>query len=336
MKAIVLKGYGGIENFQMEDVDDPVLTEGTVKVRLKAAGFNPIDYQMRKGGSESKLLRSPILGREMSGIIVKVHDRDSKFKAGDEVYSYVSNLGSNGAYAEYIVLPEEIVSIKPKTLNFNEAASIPVAGLTAIQTVERLSPASNDSVFISGGAGGVGSMVIRLLLHKGITRIFTTAGNADSREKILSYGIADKSIIDYKERGVAERLISLNGNHKFDFCIDTVGDSMSEICAEVLKVNGVYADVTFLATDSARAKLFNKGTTVVNVSNYAYGIEGDREKMKYYHNKLDLLKQQLDNKSLPLTTVKNIGKLSVETVREAHVLLESNQSNGNKLVMEID
>jgi len=336
MKAIVLKGFGNIDNFQMEDVDDPILTEGTVKVKLKAAGFNPIDYQMRRGGTESKLLRSAILGREMSGIIVGVHTMGSKFKVGDEVYSYVGSLGSNGTYAEYIVLPEEIVSIKPETLNFCEAASIPLVGLTAIQAVERLSPESNDSIFVSGGAGGVGSMVIRLLMHKGITRIFTTAGSTDSRAKILSYGIAEKNILDYKEMGVTERLISLNDNHKFDCCIDTVGDQMSEICAEVIKINGVYADIATLTTDSARATLFDKGTTVINVSNYAYGIEGDREKMKYYHNKLDYLKQQLDDKTLPLTTIKIIGTLSVETVRKAHILLESNQSNGNKLVMEIN
>jgi NADPH2:quinone reductase len=295
MKAIVLKEFGNTENFQMEDVDEPILAEGTVKVKLMATGFNPIDYQMRRGSAESKLLRSAILGREMSGIIVGVHAMGSKFKVGDEVYSYVGSLGSNGTYAEYIVLPEEIVSIKPETLNFCEAACIPLVGLTAIQAVERLSPESNDSVFVSGGAGGVGSMVIRLLIHKGITRIFTTAGSTDSRAKILSYGIADKNIIDYKESGVTDRLVRLNDNHKFDFCIDTVGNDMSEICAEVTKINGVYADVTFLTTNSARATLFDKGTTV-----------------------------------------KIIGTLSVETVRKAHILLESNQSNGNKLVMEIN
>ncbi|MBC7915259.1 MAG: NADP-dependent oxidoreductase, partial [Pyrinomonadaceae bacterium] len=171
MKGIVLNDFGDTDNFSLEEIETPKITEGTVKVKIKATAFNPIDYQMRKGGTESKLLRTQILGREMSGIIEEVHQTVTGFKIGDEVYSYVSNLGSNGTYAEYVVVPTEIIALKPSNITFEQATAMGLVGLTAIQTIQKSNIQKDSLVFITGGAGGVGSMLIRLLLQQGIKNI---------------------------------------------------------------------------------------------------------------------------------------------------------------------
>ncbi|MBP8114459.1 MAG: NADP-dependent oxidoreductase [Chitinophagaceae bacterium] len=335
MKAIVLKGFGGTENFFLEEVEEPKLIDGTVKVKIKAAAFNPIDYQMRKGGTESKLLRTPILGREMSGVVEEVHHTVTDFKIGDEIYSYVSSLGSNGTYAEYIIVPTEIIALKPKNITFEQATAMALVGLTAIQTIEKANLKEDSLVFITGGAGGVGSMLIRLLLQKGIKNIFTTAGNKESIEQIISYGLAAERILDYKETNLTEKILGLTANRMFTHCLDTVGNYLSTLCAEIIAVDGYYADITFMMTDSARELIFDKAVTTINVSNYAYGIERDKTKMKYYNRNLSILKEYIESAVLTTTPINILGQLSVDTVSKAHQILENNQTKGRKLVMQI-
>lgn len=333
MKAIVLTQFGGVENFRESEVESPEIAARAIKVKIKAAAFNPIDYQMRQGASESKLLKSLILGREMSGIVVETDPSVENFRVGDEIFAYVSNLGSNGTYAEEIVVPEVLAAHKPKNLDFNQAAAIPLVGLTALQTVKKCAIADSDKVFVTGGAGGVGSMIIRLLKLFGVNDIYTTAGNEESRNLLLSLGLKNENILDYRAENLAENLLKIS-SRKMDFCLDTVGGKMSEFSAEVLKVDGVYADITFLTTAAARELLFDKGVTIVSVSNYAYGLEGDLEQMSFYARSLEFLKEQIETGGLTATPIKIVGKLSAETVAAAHTLLESNQTRGKKLVME--
>lgn len=335
MKAIVLKAFGGTENFAIEEVPNPELKPGTVKIKIKATSFNPIDYQMRSGMAESKMLKSTILGREMAGIIVEVENSSSKFKIGDEVYGYVSNFGSSGTYTEYIVVPEVIIAKKPKNIDFNQASSLAIVGLTAIQTIEKCNIQKNDSVFITGGSGGVGSMIIRLLLKDGVKNIYTTGGNQESIGKIISYGLPKQNIINYKTENVIQKIFDLTNGEKIDFAIETVGGLMSEICGDILKINSTFADVSFLSTKVAREKLFYLGTTIQNIFIYIHGMEGNIEKMKYYNSKLSILANFIENGLISETPIKVVGKLSVETVRKAHEIMESNQTQGSKLVMEI-
>src|SRR5215213_2471094 len=120
MRAVFLKQFGGVENFELREVERPPLIKGGVRVRIKATAFNPIDYQMRRGGTESKLLKSGILGREMAGIVTEIDSSVRNLRVGDDVFSYVGNLGSNGTYAEEIVVPESLAARKPANLDFNQ------------------------------------------------------------------------------------------------------------------------------------------------------------------------------------------------------------------------
>jgi NADPH:quinone reductase-like Zn-dependent oxidoreductase len=335
MKAVYLKNFGGVDNFELRETDPPALTEGGVRVRIKATAFNPIDYQMRRGGSESKLLKNRILGRELAGVVTEIDSSVNGLKVGDEVFSYVGSLASNGTYAEEIVIPEALAARKPANLSFNQSAAIPLVGLTAVRAVVRCRFEPSAKIFVAGGAGGVGSMIVRLLLLNGAKNVFASAGNEESRNLIKSLGLKDDRIFDYRDARIAENLIEAAGG-KFDICFDTVGGRMSQTSAEVIKIEGVFADIAYLTTQTARDLLFNKAATVLNIANYAYALDGVDEKQNFYRENLDFLRSKIEAGELAPSPIEVVGGLSVESVAKAHERLEKNLTRGKKLVMEID
>ncbi|MET4142762.1 NADP-dependent oxidoreductase [Pedobacter sp. UYP1] len=333
MKAILLKDFGSTDNFMLENnyaIPDP--GDHEVLIKIKATAFNPIDYQMRQGLTEKKRMHSPILGREFSGVIVKAGNLTERFKVGDAVFAASGSMGSNGTYTEYISVPELLLAYKPEYLTFEEAAAIPSASLTALQCYNRLALHLNDSIFITGAAGGVGMALVKLLIATGYQKIIVTAGNQESKNQLLKAGLKEEQIIDYKAAHLLQLIIARNQGHLFKYCIDLVGDQMSLVCAHVIATNGTYADVTALTTEQAREELFHKGAVLVNISNYAYSLE---KNYSYYGESLSKFMELMSSLSLSPPTIKNVGLLSVETVKEAHQLLESNLTKGRKLVMQI-
>jgi NADPH:quinone reductase-like Zn-dependent oxidoreductase len=332
MKAIVLTGFGSADNFRLEEQATPVPGAGEVLVRIMAAGFNPIDYQMRKGLRESAWMRSPILGREFSGIIEGIGPGVTHFQAGDEVFAASGSMGSNGTYATYIKVPASILALKPAILGFEEAAAIPVAGLTAWQTFTRLGIGIDDLVFITGGAGGVGAFLIRLLKAHGIHQIVTTAGNRMSRAALLSMGLSHSQIMNYRDDHLREAILALYPGRSIDFSVDLVGGPLSLVAAEVLKFQGVYSDITFLAPEATREVLFERGATIVNIANYAYSLAGKKE---WFGEQLGVLGQLFDKGTISAPLIQVVGGFAAETVKDAHLLMEHNQTFGCKLVMRV-
>jgi NADPH:quinone reductase-like Zn-dependent oxidoreductase len=333
MKAILLKDFGSADNFILKDdfpIPDPGDTD--ILVNIKATAFNPVDYQVRLGKKESKRMHSPVLGREFSGIVVKTGKLVKQFKEGDAVFAASGSMGSNGTYAQYISIPESIAAKKPEIITFEEAAAIPVAFVTALQCYNRLSLKVTDSVFVSGAAGGVGLAFVKLLLAKAHKQIIVTAGNAESKQQLIQAGLSAQQIIDYKQEDLAAKIISANNGNYFDHCIDMVGGKMSELCAEVMITNGTYADVTALTTEAARDSLFGKGAVIINISNYAYSLNGNKA---YYGESLKEIVRLLRDNSITPPPVQIVGALSAETVKKAHLILEGNLTKGRKLVMQI-
>ncbi|MGK6343760.1 NADP-dependent oxidoreductase [Chryseobacterium sp. DT-3] len=328
MKAITLN-----KNFQLEDavIEKPILKDHEILIQIKASGFNPIDYQMIENELERKLLKSPILGRELSGIVVEKGSCAHQFNIGDEVYCGSGSMGSSGTYTEYIAVPEDIVAFKPKSLSFEQAAAIPSAGLTALQTVNRLKLSDNDSVLVTGATGGVGSFVIKFLLANQFRKITATVGSEENRQILLGLGLKSDQVINYKEDNLATKLLKANNDHPFDFGIDLVGNYMSEITAEVLKINGTYADVTALISKDAHEILFNKGAVIMNISNYSYSMNKDYQ---YYKRGLENISKLIENGMISPPNYKIIGNLSLDTVLKAHSILKNNQTQGHKLIMK--
>jgi len=291
---------------------------------------------MRQGAKESKLLKSLILGRELSGEVVQVGKNVAFAKTGENVTAYVGSLASNGTYAEFISVPQELLAKKPEKLTFEEASALPLVGMTALQCFKRVPIPKNKSIFISGGAGGVGTILIKLLLANGNHQIVTTAGNDDSINHLVSLGLNKKNIVNYKNENMISALKAKNIDGPFEYIIDLVGGKMSELCAELIGVYGTYIDVPFLTTGKAREILFGKATIIVNVANYAHALKKEEKSLSYYGTELKELFDKIEHNDITPTSIHVVGNLSVETVRKAHQLMEENQTKGKKLVMKID
>lgn len=330
MKAIVLQEN---REFRLENVETPKPESNQIQVKIKASGFNPIDYQMTEDDSERKLLRSPILGREFSGIVSEIGNQVTDFKVGDAILCGSGSMGSNGTYAEYISIPEAIAVHKPANISFEEAAAIPSAGLTALQAFNRMNASLEDSILITGAAGGVGNMFVKLLIANRYENFVVTAGNENSIESLINLGVKQKQIINYKKEEIYKTALSLNENRNFDFVVDLVGNDVAEIAARLLKINGVYVDVTNFSTPESRDILFGKGATIFNISNYAYGLE---KRYDYYKNGLNQLGLLLQNGKITPPNIEVIGSLEVETVTKALNILRENKTQGRKLIMQID
>lgn len=328
MKAVILNKNGKLEDGLAEQ---PQPKNNEVLIQIKASGFNPIDYQMLENELERKLISSPILGRELSGIVVNTGSDVTEFNIGDEVYCGSGSMGSNGTYAEYIVVPEAIVSFKPKNISFEQAAAIPSVGMTSLQIFNRLKLNPENTVLVTGATGGVGSFLIKLLWAHNIRQIIATVGSEENKQILLNLGLKNHQIINYKEENLIRNILKANNDQPFEYGIDLVGNYMSEVTADVLKINGTYVDVTALVTKDAHETLFNKGTLIMNISNYTYGMV---KKYEYYKNSLFQIKALIENGKILPPQHKVIGNLSLETVLQAHSVLKNNQTQGHKLIMK--
>lgn len=334
MKAIILKEYGSAANFEMADIPLPSIQKGQLRIKITAVSFNPVDYQIRKGLSESKMVTSNILGRDLSGVVDEVGEGVSDFKKGDEVYCYVCNLGSSGTYTEYVSVPQEIVAKKPCSLSHEQSAAIPVAGITAIIALTKGGAEKSKSIFIAGGAGGVGSFVIMLSKHLGIEKIITTAGNEKSRSYLVNrLQLKEEQIIDYKREGFMQQAIERNGGY-FDIAIDLVGNKMLAACCELISIDGNVASIVDPPDTNSFETLFQKNASFHPIGANAYSLSTDHSRWQIYHRILNYLSKLYDSNRIREPQINVLGPLSVDVVKKAHQLLENGSVQG-KLVMSI-
>jgi NADPH:quinone reductase-like Zn-dependent oxidoreductase len=178
MKAIVAHEYGSPEVLKYEDVQRPQPKENEILVRVIAAGVNPVDTYMRNGkfapaGPAGALPLIP--GRDIAGVVEEIGPGVTKFKTGDPVYGNVRN----GGYAEFAVAAEKDIALKPASLDFVQAAAVPVAARTAWNAlVQTAHVAAGQTVLIQGGSGGVGSFAIQIAKLRG-ARVYATASTAN-------------------------------------------------------------------------------------------------------------------------------------------------------------
>lgn len=231
MKAFIVDRYKKKGALRFGDMPEPALREDDVLVAIHAAGLNPLDSKVRDGEYKSSILpyRPPfILGHDVAGTVVRVGSKVRHFKPGDEVYARPRD-GRVGTFAEFIAMNEADVALKPKNLSMEEAASIPLAGLTAWQVlVERAGLRKGQKVLIHAGSGGVGTLAIQLAKHLGAT-VATTTSTANV-ELVRSLG-ADV-VIDYKKQNFEDVLSG------YDVVLNSLDGDTLQKSLKVLKPGG--------------------------------------------------------------------------------------------------
>lgn len=230
MKAFIVKKYSKKEGLQFAEVPEPVLHDNDVLVQVYAAGVNLLDSKIRTG--EFKLIlpyKTPfVLGHDVAGVVIKVGARVQQFKAGDEVYARPAD-HRIGAFAEFIAINEKDVAIKPKGLTMEEAASIPLVGLTAWQAlIEKADLKKGQKVFIQAGSGGVGTFAIQLAKHLGATVATTTSASNINLVQRLGADI----VIDYKKDDFEKML------KDYDVVLNSQDTKTLEKSLRVLKPGG--------------------------------------------------------------------------------------------------
>ena len=197
MKAFVVDEYNKKGALRFGEMPEPDLRENDVLVEIHAAAVNLLNSKIRSGEFKPILRYRPpfILGHDVAGTVVRVGSKVRRFKPGDEVYSRPRD-GRIGTFAEYIAMNEADVALKPKNLSMEEAASIPLVGLTAWQAlVERANLKKGQKVFIQAGSGGVGTFAIQLAKHLGATVATTASAASTDLVKRLGADI----VIDYRK-----------------------------------------------------------------------------------------------------------------------------------------
>lgn len=228
-------GYG--KPFELRDVAEPGCGPGELRVRVRAAGINPIDFKTRDGVVKAVLkYRMPqTAGNEFAGEVLEVGAQASgRFKVGDAVFARV-NKRKLGAFAEVVAVDESACAPKPSDLSFEEAAGVPLVALTAWQAltdVAQVKPGSR--VLIHAGAGGVGSVAIQLAKHLG-AHVATTCGTSNV-DKVKAIG-ADE-VVDYQKARFDEVL------RGFDVVLDTLGGESLYRSVKVLKPGGCIVSIS--------------------------------------------------------------------------------------------
>ncbi|WP_046212637.1 NADP-dependent oxidoreductase [Paenibacillus wulumuqiensis] len=227
MKAIVIEQYGDKDQLKQMEVPDPVPGEHQVVVKLKATSINPIDWKLRAGYLKGMMdWEFPIiLGWDAAGIITEVGSAVTEWKIGDKVFARPETTRF-GTYAEYTLVDDHLLAPLPPAISYQEAASVPLAGLTAWQALfDHGQLKAGEKVLIHAGAGGVGSLAIQLAKNAQ-AHVITTA-SAQNAEFLKSLG-ADE-VIDYKSTNFAEVLSDI------DLVFDTMGEQIQKDSFKVLK-----------------------------------------------------------------------------------------------------
>lgn len=219
MKAVKINGYGDESVLDYTDVERPRPQGGEVLIKVRASAVNPVDWKIREGLGEMFGLKFPIiLGCEIAGTIEEVGENVEDFKKGDAVYGYIS-LQRCGGYAEYVIAEASEIALKPESLDFENAAAIPVGALTSWQSIYDLANLqSGQRILITGASGGVGSMAVQLAKTKGAYVIGTASGRNEGFVKSLG---ADE-FVDYTAQKFEEIVKDV------DVVFDTIGGDTLE------------------------------------------------------------------------------------------------------------
>ena len=256
MKTAQINKYGGEEVLEINSkVSKPQAEEGKIVVEVHAAGINPIDWKIRQGYMAQMMpLQFPAtMGGDFSGVVTEVGGGVSGLSVGDEVYGQAGVLlGGSGSFAEYALAPAQNVAKKPKNISYEEAAGLPLAGVSATQALlENINLKKGQKILIHGGAGGIGSFAIQLAKYLG-AYVYATASAKDTK---YVKGLGADNVIDYKSQKFEDIAKDC------DAVFDPIGGETYTRSFDVLKKSGV---VVSMAEQPNKELMEKYGVQAVN------------------------------------------------------------------------
>lgn len=274
MKAITLNGYGGPEALRLTDHPDPKVAPGEVLIRVRAAGVNPVDWKLAAGGLDPIMeTHFPLVpGWDVAGVVERVGFDVEEYAPGGEVFGYIrKDVAQLGAYAEYVSAHVRMLARKPAALSWEQAAGVPLAGLTAYQAIKRVAVGTGDTVLVHAAAGGVGSFAVQIAVALGARVIGTaSAHNHDFVRELgaepVAYGpgLADR-VAELAPEGIGAALDFVGGEEAVGTSLrllDRPDRFASIVEAEAAEKGGHYvwvrpdpADLTALADLADAGKL---------------------------------------------------------------------------------
>ena len=238
MKALTYARYGGPEVLELTDLPEPKVPPGWVLLKVRSAAINPVDWKIMAGGLDPLMeVQFPVVpGWDVSGVVEAVGIDVPEWAPGDEVISYArTDWVHGGTMAEYVALPARLLAPKPASVDWDRAAALPLAGLTAYQVIGRLEVAAGDTVLVHNASGGVGGYAVQLAAARG-ARVIGTASEAN-HEYLRGLGAEPVAYGD----GLPERVRELAPDG-VDVVVDLVGGVVEQTLA-VLKDGGRHASV---------------------------------------------------------------------------------------------
>ena len=315
MKAVIINQFGPPDVLKMLTMETPVPKDNEVLIKIKFAGINPVDTKVRAGTSGmSKNLEFPaILGWDVSGVIEKTGKNVSNFKAGDEVFGCIGFPGLGKTYAEFAVADPKLLTKKPSNVSFEEAAAVPMVGLTAIQAInEHLKITKGQKVLIQAAAGGVGHLAVQFAKLNGAF----VAGTASEKNEDFLKSIGVDQFIDYKKQKFED--VFTNG----DAVLDAMGGDILYRSFSCVKNGGIVVCLPSSTKNDPKAIQLAKQK---NIELIWPMMHPDGEQLK-------TIAELLEQKKLMV----KIDKIfSLEEIAEAHREIESHGVNG-KVIIKVE
>lgn len=238
MRAMTYDAYGDAEALALTEQPLPVVGPGEALVRVRSAAVNPVDWKVMAGGLDGMMntIFPAIPGWDVSGVVERVGIDTPELTVGDEVIAYArKDVVHGGTFAEFVTVPVRTVAPKPRSMDWDEAAGLPLAGLTAYQVLTRLGLAAGETVLIHGAAGGVGSLTVQIARNLG-ARVIATA-SAPNHDYLRALGAEP---VTYGE-GLTDRVRALAPDG-VDVVADLVG-GVVDVTTAVLRDDGRHASV---------------------------------------------------------------------------------------------
>jgi len=329
MRAVLMTAVGAPNVLQVADVPEPdVLDAHDVRVRLRAAGINPLDYKLRSGGTIGGTLPA-ILGSDGAGIVDRVGPEVTRFQPGDEVYFCDGGFGRTpGTYQEVKLLDETFVARKPARLSFVQAAAAPLVTITAWEAlVERGRVAAGQHVLVQAGAGGVGHMSVQIARIAGARVATTVSGGPKST---LAASLGAELLIDYRREDVSEKLCAWTGMDGADLVHDTVGGKTFTACFSLVRPYGdLVSNVESPWTDAASEAMHNRNLRVSFTWMPAPSVFGWHAHRERQRTILERAGEHFDSDELRVHVG---GTFPLERAADAHRALEAGEVVGKAVL----